>query len=108
MFIHVHQQSKVKSNVLFCVYEQVLVNLDEGLAFSLVNKVPEELIFATLSGVNVHFTRTTANEVLQLYIQNIQVSCILHTYSRDHFSNVLSAKCKVTKNMASHKHPSFH
>ncbi|XP_026223935.1 vacuolar protein sorting-associated protein 13D isoform X3 [Anabas testudineus] len=52
---------------------EVLVNLDEGLGVSLVNKVPEELVFATLSGVNVHFTRTAANEVLELSIQNIQV-----------------------------------
>lgn len=53
---------------------QVLVNLDEGLGVSLVNKVPEELLFATLSGIDVHFTRTAANEVLELSIQNIQVS----------------------------------
>ncbi|CAG5986542.1 unnamed protein product [Menidia menidia] len=52
---------------------EVLVSLEEGLGVSLVNKVPEELVFATLSGVDVHFTRTEANEVLELSIQNIQV-----------------------------------
>uniref|UniRef100_A0A3P9N194 Vacuolar protein sorting 13 homolog D n=1 Tax=Poecilia reticulata TaxID=8081 RepID=A0A3P9N194_POERE len=52
---------------------EVLVNLEDGLGVSLVNKLPEELIFATLSGVNVHFTRTAATEVLELSIQNIQV-----------------------------------
>ncbi|KAM4737865.1 intermembrane lipid transfer protein VPS13D isoform 3-T3 [Anableps anableps] len=52
---------------------EVLVNLEEGLGVSLVNKVPEELVFTTLSGVDVHFTRTAANEVLELSIQNIQV-----------------------------------
>lgn len=52
---------------------QVLVNLDEGLGVSLVNKAPEELVFTTLSGIDVHFTRTAANEVLELSIQNIQV-----------------------------------
>ncbi|XP_035998092.1 vacuolar protein sorting-associated protein 13D isoform X2 [Fundulus heteroclitus] len=52
---------------------EVLVNLDEGLGVSLVNKVPEELVFATLSRVDVHFTRTAANEVLELSIQDIQV-----------------------------------
>uniref|UniRef100_A0A1A7ZDZ5 Vacuolar protein sorting 13D n=1 Tax=Nothobranchius furzeri TaxID=105023 RepID=A0A1A7ZDZ5_NOTFU len=52
---------------------EVLVNLDEGLGVSLVNKVPEELIFTTLSGVNVHFTHTASSEVLELNIQNIQV-----------------------------------
>ncbi|KAM3617296.1 uncharacterized protein V6R79_004435 [Siganus canaliculatus] len=52
---------------------EILVNLDEGLGVSLVNKVPEELVFTTLSGINVHFTRTMANEILELCIQNIQV-----------------------------------
>ncbi|XP_014854531.1 PREDICTED: vacuolar protein sorting-associated protein 13D isoform X2 [Poecilia mexicana] len=52
---------------------EVLVNLEDGLGVSLVNKLPEELIFATLSGVNVHFTHTAATEVLELSIQNIQV-----------------------------------
>lgn len=50
------------------------MNLEEGLGVSLVNKVPEELVFTTLSGINIHFIRTAANEVLELSIQNIQVS----------------------------------
>lgn len=49
------------------------MNLEEGIGVSLVNKVPEELVFATLSGIDVHFTRTAANEVLELSIHNIQV-----------------------------------
>ncbi|XP_056131507.1 intermembrane lipid transfer protein VPS13D [Lampris incognitus] len=52
---------------------EVLVNLEEGLGVSLVNKLPEELVFTTLSGIDVHFTRTATNEVLELSIQNIQV-----------------------------------
>ncbi|KAM6977932.1 LOW QUALITY PROTEIN: intermembrane lipid transfer protein VPS13D [Aplochiton taeniatus] len=52
---------------------EVLVNLEEGLGVSLVNKVPEELVFTTLLGIDVHFTRTAANQVLELSIQNIQV-----------------------------------
>ncbi|XP_029689291.1 vacuolar protein sorting-associated protein 13D isoform X3 [Takifugu rubripes] len=52
---------------------EVLVNLEEGVGVSLVNKVPEELVFVTLSGIRVHFTRTTANEVLEVSIQRIQV-----------------------------------
>lgn len=50
------------------------VNLEEGLGISLVNKSPEELVFATLFGVDIHFTRTVTNEVLELSVQNIQVS----------------------------------
>ncbi|XP_066528182.1 intermembrane lipid transfer protein VPS13D isoform X2 [Hoplias malabaricus] len=52
---------------------EVLVNLEEGVGISLVNKVPEELAFATLSGINVHFTRTAASQMLELSVLNIQV-----------------------------------
>ncbi|KAM9855129.1 intermembrane lipid transfer protein VPS13D [Aulostomus maculatus] len=52
---------------------EVLVSLEEGVGVSLVNKAPEELVFTTLSGIDVHFTRTAVNEVLELSIQNIQV-----------------------------------
>lgn len=52
----------------------MIVNLEEGVGVSLVSKVPEELVFTTLSGIDVHFTRTAANEVLELSIQSIQVS----------------------------------
>ncbi|KAG9337681.1 hypothetical protein JZ751_028331 [Albula glossodonta] len=52
---------------------EVLVNLEEGVGISLVNKLPEELVFTTLSGIDVHFTRTAASEVLELSVQNIQV-----------------------------------
>nr|XP_015192573.1 PREDICTED: vacuolar protein sorting-associated protein 13D isoform X1 [Lepisosteus oculatus] len=52
---------------------EVEVKLEEGVGLSLVNKLPEELVFATLSGIDVHFTRTTASQVLELNINNIQV-----------------------------------
>lgn len=52
----------------------MLINLEEGVGLSLVNKVPEELVFATLSGINLHFTRTAANQVLELSVKIIQVS----------------------------------
>ncbi|MCJ8741597.1 hypothetical protein PDJAM_G00072560 [Pangasius djambal] len=52
---------------------EVLVNLEDGIGLSLVNKVPEELVFATLSGINLHFTRTAASQVLELSVKTIQV-----------------------------------
>ncbi|KAJ8257579.1 hypothetical protein GJAV_G00187290 [Gymnothorax javanicus] len=52
---------------------ELLVNLEEGVGISLVNKLPEELVFATLSGIDVHFTRTAASEVLELSVLHIQV-----------------------------------
>uniref|UniRef100_UPI0037E8D5D5 intermembrane lipid transfer protein VPS13D n=1 Tax=Semicossyphus pulcher TaxID=241346 RepID=UPI0037E8D5D5 len=70
------EQEKSKEEVKKAEPEQeleVLVNLEEGVGVSLVNKAPEELVFTTLSGIDVHFIRTAANEVLELSIQNIQV-----------------------------------
>lgn len=50
------------------------MNLEEGVGLSLVNKLPEELVFATLSGIDVHFIRTAASQVLELTVKDIQVS----------------------------------
>lgn len=50
------------------------MNLEEGVGLSLVNKLPEELVFATLYGIDVHFTRTAASQVLELTVKDIQVS----------------------------------
>ncbi|KAJ8264877.1 hypothetical protein COCON_G00139760 [Conger conger] len=52
---------------------ELLVNLEEGVGISLVNKLPEELVFVTLSGIDVHFTRTAASEILELSVLHIQV-----------------------------------
>lgn len=49
------------------------MNLEDGVGLSLVNKVPEELVFATLSGIDVHFTRTAGSQVLEMSVQRIQV-----------------------------------
>ncbi|XP_026776549.2 intermembrane lipid transfer protein VPS13D isoform X3 [Pangasianodon hypophthalmus] len=52
---------------------EVSVNLEDGIGLSLVNKVPEELVFATLCGINLQFTRTAASQVLELSVKTIQV-----------------------------------
>ncbi|KAK3518898.1 hypothetical protein QTP70_014935, partial [Hemibagrus guttatus] len=52
---------------------EVSINLEDGVGLSLVNKVPEELVFATLSGINLHYTRTAASQVLELSMKKIQV-----------------------------------
>lgn len=48
--------------------------MEDGVGLSLVNKVPEELVFATLSGISLHFTRTAASQVLELSVKTIQVT----------------------------------
>lgn len=52
---------------------EVLVKLEGGIGLSLVNKVPEELIFASLTRINVHYTHMSASQVLELSVQDVQV-----------------------------------
>ncbi|XP_059722821.1 intermembrane lipid transfer protein VPS13D isoform X2 [Haemorhous mexicanus] len=52
---------------------EVLVKLEGGIGLSLVNKVPEELVFASLTNINVHYTQLSTGQVLELSVQDIQV-----------------------------------
>ncbi|OBS75446.1 hypothetical protein A6R68_13973 [Neotoma lepida] len=52
---------------------QVLVRLEGGIGVSLINKVPEELVFVSLTGINVHYTQLAASHMLELSIQDVQV-----------------------------------
>lgn len=51
----------------------MLVKLEGGIGVSLINKVPEELVFASLTGINVHYTRMATSHMLELSIQDVQV-----------------------------------
>lgn len=61
----------------FPFFSQVLVKLEGGIGLSLVNKVPEELVFASLTNINVHYTQLSTGQVLELSVQDIQVFAIL-------------------------------
>ncbi|XP_058017026.1 intermembrane lipid transfer protein VPS13D [Ahaetulla prasina] len=52
---------------------EVQLKLEGGIGLSLVNKAPEELIFATFTGIAVHFTQLAASQVLELSVQDVQV-----------------------------------
>uniref|UniRef100_A0A803TAF3 UBA domain-containing protein n=1 Tax=Anolis carolinensis TaxID=28377 RepID=A0A803TAF3_ANOCA len=52
---------------------EVQLKLEGGVGLSLVNKVPEELIFASFTGINVHFMQLSTSQVLELSIQDVQV-----------------------------------
>lgn len=58
----------------FLVSFQVLVKLEGGIGLSLINKVPEELVFASLTGISVHYTQLATSHMLELSIQDVQVS----------------------------------
>ncbi|XP_007491817.2 intermembrane lipid transfer protein VPS13D isoform X1 [Monodelphis domestica] len=52
---------------------EVLVKLEGGIGLSLINKTPEELVFASLTGINVHYTQLATSHMLELSIQDVQV-----------------------------------
>ncbi|XP_078281630.1 intermembrane lipid transfer protein VPS13D isoform X1 [Rhinoraja longicauda] len=52
---------------------EVLVKLDGGVGLSLINKVPEELAFATLTGIDVHYTKVATGQMLEVSIQDVQI-----------------------------------
>uniref|UniRef100_A0A2K6FE78 Vacuolar protein sorting 13 homolog D n=1 Tax=Propithecus coquereli TaxID=379532 RepID=A0A2K6FE78_PROCO len=52
---------------------EVLVRLEGGIGLSLINKVPEELVFASLTGISVHYTQLATSHMLELSIQDVQV-----------------------------------
>ncbi|XP_041061622.1 vacuolar protein sorting-associated protein 13D [Carcharodon carcharias] len=52
---------------------EILVKLDGGVGLSLVNKAPEELVFTTLTGIDVHYTQTAASQMLEVSIQDVQI-----------------------------------
>ncbi|XP_040843870.1 vacuolar protein sorting-associated protein 13D isoform X2 [Ochotona curzoniae] len=52
---------------------EVLVRLEGGIGLSLINKVPEELVFASLTGINVHYTQLATSHMLELSVQDVQV-----------------------------------
>ncbi|XP_069775082.1 intermembrane lipid transfer protein VPS13D isoform X2 [Narcine bancroftii] len=52
---------------------EVLVKLDGGVGLSLINKVPEELIFTTLTGIDVHYTKVATGQMLEVSIQDVQI-----------------------------------
>lgn len=51
----------------------MLVKLEGGIGLSLINKVPEELVFASLTGINVHYTQLATSHMLELSIRDVQV-----------------------------------
>uniref|UniRef100_A0A4W3GI10 Vacuolar protein sorting 13 homolog D n=1 Tax=Callorhinchus milii TaxID=7868 RepID=A0A4W3GI10_CALMI len=52
---------------------EVLVKLDGGIGLSLISKVPEELVFTSLTVIDIHYTQTVGSQMLELSIQDIQI-----------------------------------
>lgn len=62
------------------------MKLDGGVGVSLINKVPEELVFATLTGIDVRYTKVATGQMLEVSIQDVQVTRhILNTLYSQHF-----------------------
>ncbi len=48
--------------------------MDKGVGVSLINSVPEELLFASASGIRIEYNMTTVHQCISVTIQYIQVS----------------------------------
>ena len=53
---------------------QVVVSLKAGVGISLVNHVPEELVYITLKNIEVKLSSTSSGQILDASVGNIQVS----------------------------------
>jgi vacuolar protein sorting-associated protein 13D len=51
---------------------QVILRLSSGVGLSVINSVPEELCYVTLSGLEVNFLETGASQSLDINVQQIQ------------------------------------
>ena len=72
-----------KNSVLFqgrCVpfVLQVSLSLEKGIGVSLINSVPEELIFASVTGIRVEYVHTSVHQCVNATVQYIQVGVVCH------------------------------
>lgn len=56
------------------------MKLEGGIGLSLVNKVPEELVFASLTRIHVHYTQLSTSQMLELSVQDIEVFAIFEIH----------------------------
>jgi vacuolar protein sorting-associated protein 13D len=55
------------------------VTLDQGVGLSLINSVPEELVFGSVEGVHIQFSSSRHQQCINLTVQNLQVDNQLAT-----------------------------
>ena len=56
---------------------QLSISLAHGFGISLINSVPEEIIFATFSRIQLDYLNIRKNKTVDLVIGNIQVCVIV-------------------------------
>ena len=49
------------------------MTLDQGVGVSLINSVPEELVFGSVYGVHAQFSSSRHQQCVNLTVQNLQV-----------------------------------
>ncbi|KAG8434275.1 hypothetical protein GDO86_012595 [Hymenochirus boettgeri] len=52
---------------------EIVVKLQDGIGISLINKLPEELVFVSLTGISIQYDHLAVNQVLELSIKSVQV-----------------------------------
>ena len=60
---------------------QFSVTLDQGVGLSLINSVPEELVFGSVEGVHIQFSSSRHQQCINLTVQNLQVRIIVMIFT---------------------------
>ena len=55
-------------------HTQVSISLEEGVGISLINSLPEELLFASLKGLRADASLVSLSHKFSLSVQDVQVS----------------------------------
>ena len=71
MYVYIYD---VHVHILLSIVRQLSLSLEKGVGVSLINSVPEELIFASASGIRIEYVSTAVHHCLNATIQYIQVS----------------------------------
>ena len=72
--VHVNYVHYVHVHILLSIVRQLSLSLEKGVGVSLINSVPEELIFVSASGIRIEYVSTAVHHCLNATIQYIQVS----------------------------------
>ena len=62
------------SEQIIKLYLQVNVSLAHGFGLSVINSIPEEIVFATFHRIQLDYLSVHKNKSLEFVVDNIQVS----------------------------------
>ena len=71
---HAHTHARTHTHTHAHTHTQVSISLEEGVGISLINSLPEELLFASLKGLRADASLVSLSHKFSLSVQDVQVS----------------------------------